>query len=427
METGSRLGNVWNRLVVDRRNWWLPLAVVMTIGLGSMIFVGTKTYDDAPPIPDFVDAAGRPVATQEAILRGQLAFQRYALMDYGSLFGDGAARGVDFTADALHRTAEAMLAHYAGPPQTENGTAARSAALARAGRDQGEPLRRGEQPRDARARARPWPTRRWCATTRRCSAAKGRRPSIPPATSATRRRSASWPPSSSGAAGSAARSAPAPELQLHAQLALRRAGRQPARRAGHAVERDRRAGPDRCASASCCSSMAATAAWPAGAAAAGRRTLPPWRGSRAGGPARLQRAAYKFFAAAGALFVLQIVAGVLTVHDFIGFTRCLRRGHRPGAAADHHCAAGTSSSPCCGSPPAGSVPRSSCFRHVGERESAGAGETGEPALRHGAGAGGGHAGRRVHGAEEPARRILEPARQPGLGIRRAGPAVADAC
>jgi hypothetical protein len=59
METASRLGNIWNRLVMDRRNWWLPLAVVMTIGLGSMIFVGTKTYDDAPPIPDFVDA-GRP-------------------------------------------------------------------------------------------------------------------------------------------------------------------------------------------------------------------------------------------------------------------------------------------------------------------------------------------------------------------------------
>jgi Nitric oxide reductase large subunit len=131
METASRLGNIWNRLVMDRRNWWLPLAVVMTIGLGSMIFVGTRTYDDAPPIPDFVDAAGRPVATQETILRGQLAFQRYALMDYGSLFGDGAARGVDFTADALHRTAEAMLEHYAGPPQQENGTTARQAALAR--------------------------------------------------------------------------------------------------------------------------------------------------------------------------------------------------------------------------------------------------------------------------------------------------------
>jgi hypothetical protein len=36
--------------------------------------------------------------------------------------------------------------------------------------------------------------------------------------------------------------------------------------------------------------------------------------------ARLQRATYKFFAAAAALFVLQIVAGVLTIHDFLRFT-----------------------------------------------------------------------------------------------------------
>jgi hypothetical protein len=29
METASRLGNIWNRLVMNRRNWWLPLALVL--------------------------------------------------------------------------------------------------------------------------------------------------------------------------------------------------------------------------------------------------------------------------------------------------------------------------------------------------------------------------------------------------------------
>lgn len=35
---------------MDRHYWWLPLAVVTAIGMGSMIFIGVKTYDDAPPV-----------------------------------------------------------------------------------------------------------------------------------------------------------------------------------------------------------------------------------------------------------------------------------------------------------------------------------------------------------------------------------------
>src|SRR5690606_21909262 len=38
-------------------------------------------------------------------------------------------------------------------------------------------------------------------------------------------------------------------------------------------------------------------------------------------PSALQRGTWKFFVAAAVLFVLQIVAGILTVHDFLGITR----------------------------------------------------------------------------------------------------------
>ncbi|MFO1428367.1 MAG: hypothetical protein U1F11_15650 [Steroidobacteraceae bacterium] len=38
-------------------------------------------------------------------------------------------------------------------------------------------------------------------------------------------------------------------------------------------------------------------------------------------PGKLQRATYRFFAAAVVLFVLQVTAGILTVHDFLGITR----------------------------------------------------------------------------------------------------------
>ena len=104
--------NWWAQLVMNRRNWWLPLTVVAVLGLGSMLYVGARTYRDAPPMPDFVAQDGTVVVPAQAIVRGQAVFQRYALMDHGSFFGDGAARGPDYTADALHTLAVAMHAHY---------------------------------------------------------------------------------------------------------------------------------------------------------------------------------------------------------------------------------------------------------------------------------------------------------------------------
>lgn len=96
------------------RKWWLPIAIVLISGLAGVVFMGIRTYQDAPPIPNFVDNNGQMVASHEAILDGQIVFQKYALMNYGSMFGDGAGRGPDFTADALHCMAASMVQYYAG-------------------------------------------------------------------------------------------------------------------------------------------------------------------------------------------------------------------------------------------------------------------------------------------------------------------------
>jgi nitric oxide reductase subunit B len=93
---------------MNKRNWWQPLVFVLLAGLAGVLFMGIRTYQDAPPICDFVDSSGKIVISQNRILSGQEAFQKYALMDYGSMFGDGADRGPDFTADALHTVATAM-------------------------------------------------------------------------------------------------------------------------------------------------------------------------------------------------------------------------------------------------------------------------------------------------------------------------------
>lgn len=94
------------------KDWWKYLLVVVVLGAAGVMYMGVKTYDDAPPIPDFKDESGRILASRETILDGQAVFQKYALMQYGTMFGDGGARGPDFTAEALRQIALSMTAHY---------------------------------------------------------------------------------------------------------------------------------------------------------------------------------------------------------------------------------------------------------------------------------------------------------------------------
>ena len=46
------------------------------------------------------------------MIRGQEVFHKYALMGT-VVFGDGAQRGPDFTAQALHKVQESMVDYYA--------------------------------------------------------------------------------------------------------------------------------------------------------------------------------------------------------------------------------------------------------------------------------------------------------------------------
>ena len=76
---------------------------------------GYFAYDKVPPIPaKVVDEQGNVLFDHDAIMRGQDAFQRYALMDHGSVWGHGTLRGMDFSADTLHRIGQHMREFY-GP------------------------------------------------------------------------------------------------------------------------------------------------------------------------------------------------------------------------------------------------------------------------------------------------------------------------
>ncbi|HLI80907.1 MAG TPA: cbb3-type cytochrome c oxidase subunit I, partial [Candidatus Binataceae bacterium] len=66
-----------------------------------------------PPIPAQVTtASGETLFTRNDILDGMNVFQRYGVMEYGTIYGHGAYLGPDFTAQYLHRTAMFLTEHY---------------------------------------------------------------------------------------------------------------------------------------------------------------------------------------------------------------------------------------------------------------------------------------------------------------------------
>lgn len=98
--------------LLNPKNWWVPLLIIFSVSIAGVSMIGIHTYTEAPPIPDYVSEKGEIIIPSSEILEGQAVFQEYALMEYGSMFGDGANRGPDYTAEALHRMSEYMNDYY---------------------------------------------------------------------------------------------------------------------------------------------------------------------------------------------------------------------------------------------------------------------------------------------------------------------------
>jgi len=106
---------------MNPKNWWGPLLFILIISVLGVGMIGYQTYNDAPPMSGFNSEDGSPIITQSDIERGQTVFHKYALMEYGSFFGDGAQRGPDFTAETLHKMAEFMQVYEVGQFKDNNG------------------------------------------------------------------------------------------------------------------------------------------------------------------------------------------------------------------------------------------------------------------------------------------------------------------
>jgi len=78
------------------------------LSMAILLLGGYFAFDKKPPIPERVLSAGKPVGEPPidgaSIRRGQDVYQRYGLMDHGSVWGHGSLRGMDFSAHTLHAT-----------------------------------------------------------------------------------------------------------------------------------------------------------------------------------------------------------------------------------------------------------------------------------------------------------------------------------
>lgn len=100
------------QFLLNPKKWWIPFLIIFIISIAGVTMIGVHTYTEAPPIPTYVSEKGTVVFTHDDVLSGQEVFLKYALMEYGTMFGDGAYRGPDFTAEALHQLGLNMNVYY---------------------------------------------------------------------------------------------------------------------------------------------------------------------------------------------------------------------------------------------------------------------------------------------------------------------------
>ena len=92
------------------RKLWLGFIAVMTISFAVLIYYGIEIYREAPPIPDKVFTAdGNLLFTGQDIKDGQNVWQSMGGQEMGTVWGHGAYQAPDWSADWLHKEALFIL------------------------------------------------------------------------------------------------------------------------------------------------------------------------------------------------------------------------------------------------------------------------------------------------------------------------------
>src|SRR5436305_255191 len=89
---------------------WISFAVVFVLSFAVLGWIGTRIYQEMPPIPTrVVSTDGAVVIGDGDIGRGQNVWQSLGGMEVGSIWGHGSYIAPDWTADWLHREAIFVL------------------------------------------------------------------------------------------------------------------------------------------------------------------------------------------------------------------------------------------------------------------------------------------------------------------------------
>ena len=92
------------------RKLWLGLAALLIASFGVLLWVGGEIHRQAPPLPGaVVTADGQTLLTRADIEEGRQVWQSIGGQQLGSIWGHGALLAPDWSADWLHREADAML------------------------------------------------------------------------------------------------------------------------------------------------------------------------------------------------------------------------------------------------------------------------------------------------------------------------------
>jgi nitric oxide reductase subunit B len=96
------------------RKLWIALAVLLIASFGVLLWMGGDIHQKAPPMPErVVSESGEVIYTRADIERGRQVWQSVGGMQLGSIWGHGGYVAPDWSADWLHREAEAVLNGWA--------------------------------------------------------------------------------------------------------------------------------------------------------------------------------------------------------------------------------------------------------------------------------------------------------------------------
>lgn len=96
------------------RRLWIAFALVMILSFIVLGWIGTRIYQEMPPLPDrVVTTTGEVVIDTGEIQAGQNVWQSLGGMEVGSVWGHGSYVAPDWTADWLHREAVFILDRWA--------------------------------------------------------------------------------------------------------------------------------------------------------------------------------------------------------------------------------------------------------------------------------------------------------------------------